>query len=434
MRPRYWFVLIPIAMGGSALWSIANAITQPAAATAPSSPTRFFGNAGCAAMGCHNSMEPAGTLGSEYSTWAGSDPHTRAYGVLFRPDAVRMERLYRKLPANVEAAAHNDELCLKCHAPMGIRQPELKNDAVGCEACHGGSEQWRTTHYLNDWKLLDAAGKSQRGLCNTKDLVGRVQMCAKCHVGAPGMEVDHDLIAAGHPRLFFDYAAYHELLPRHWKEKDEASFPAKAWAVGRMTAAHSSMELLHHRAHDAHRWPELSEFNCYSCHRGLTGQTSPPSNKPIGALGANTWNLALLAELGVDPSPVNQALQGLSSPAPKIAGSAAQLRDQLASRIRSLNPEQFDRAWAKELAIKLTTKPQNIGDWDAAAQHYLALSALDRAVGSTKKRRSALNSMRDTLRFAPCKNSPNMFLPDKYFEFLRQLNWDEPSVRSEGGR
>jgi hypothetical protein len=345
-----------------------------------------------------------------------------------------MERLYRKLPPDVEAAAHNDVLCLKCHAPLGIHQPELKNDAVGCEACHGSSEQWRTTHYLNDWKLLDAAGKAQRGMCNTKDLVGRVEMCAKCHVGAPGMEVDHDLIAAGHPRLFFDYAAYHEILPRHWKEREEASFPAKAWAVGRLTAAHAAMELLHHRAHDASRWPELSEFNCYSCHRRLPNEVSPPTNRTLGALGANEWNLALIDVLGVDPAPVNQALQGLASPAPKIAAAAGQLRDELANKIRTLSPQQFDRAWAKELAAKLMTKNDAITDWDTAAQHYLALSAMDRTLGSSKQRRATLNSLRDMLRFAPGKNSPGPFHPNQYLETLRQLSWEEPSARTEGSR
>ena len=54
----------------------------------------------------------------------------------------------------------------------------------------------------------------------------RVMICAGCRVGSPEergipiRDVTHDLIAAGHPRLNFDYATYVRSLPPHWTEKD----------------------------------------------------------------------------------------------------------------------------------------------------------------------------------------------------------------------
>src|SRR5207244_645350 len=46
----------------------------------------------CAAAGCHNANGPAGSEGSEYSTWAGRDKHARAYEVLREPRSVEMVR------------------------------------------------------------------------------------------------------------------------------------------------------------------------------------------------------------------------------------------------------------------------------------------------------------------------------------------------------
>jgi len=386
-------------------------------------------------MGCHNSMEPAGTPCSEYSTWAAADPHAKAYGVLFREDAVRMERLYRKLPMTAAAAPHNDELCLKCHAPMGIANRELRHDAVGCESCHGASSQWRTTHYLREWKTRDDNTKAVLGFNGTKDLKHRVEMCAKCHVGAPGAEVDHDLIAAGHPRLFFDYAAYHDLLPRHWKEPDEANFPAKAWAVGRLAAAHASLDLLIHQTKDAKRWPELSHFNCYSCHRRLTDDVNAPvsANRPVGSLGANSWHLAMLDTLGVDASELKKTLNSLNASPTAVATAAEQLKSSIDDKLKALDLASFNPKWAAELERKLATDTTSIRDWDQATQHYLALSALHRALESPAQRRSALTSMRDTLKFEPGRSSPSNFSLEKYLRALAELRAELPR-NAEGTR
>lgn len=406
-------------IAGSLVWAVTPSSPPAESIATPrtTSLNQFFGNAGCAATGCHNAMERPGTPGSEYSTWSAGDPHAKAYGVLFRPDAVRMERLYRKLPNSTAAAAHNDELCLKCHSPMGVANKDLRNDAVGCEACHGASSQWRTTHYLREWKTLDIHAKVDRGLNNTKDLIQRVNMCAQCHVGAPGMEVDHDLIAAGHPRLFFDYAAYHDLLPRHWKEPDEASFSAKAWAIGRLASAHAAMNLLIERTTDQRRWPELSEFNCYSCHRGLTGnvQAKVQPGKPIGSLGANSWNLAMLNHLGIETEALNRALHGLASSPAAIREAAEQLRGALENNLKSLDLATFNQPWATDMERKLLGDAANIRDWDQATQHYLALSAMQRAQGN---RGTGLNLLRDTLRFEPGRSSPTHFSLDKYLRAL----------------
>jgi hypothetical protein len=226
------------------------------------------------------------------------------------------------------------------------------------------------------------------------------------------------------------------LLPRHWKEPDEATFPAKAWAVGRLAAAHASLELLIHQTKDDRRWPELSEFNCYSCHRGLTGDVSAPVSavRPVGTLQANSWNLAMLNELGVNAEQFNKSLHGLGSSPPSVANAARELKNSLGSKLKNLNLALFDHKWATEMERKLTADTSGIRDWDQAAQHYLALSAMHRALASPAKNRGALTAMRDTLKFEPGRTSPSNFSLEKYRRALAGFRAGTPRNVEGAGR
>ena len=46
------------------------------------------------------------------------------------------------------------------------------------------------------------------GLVDSKNLSIRSEKCLTCHLGAPGLQVDHELIAAGHPDLRFELDSY----------------------------------------------------------------------------------------------------------------------------------------------------------------------------------------------------------------------------------
>ena len=111
------------------------------------------------------------------------------------------------------------------------------------------------------------------GLRDTKDLTSRAAICAGCHVGehsADGLtvrDVNHDLIAAGHPRLNFEFSAFLDNMPAHWDEKDEnagaagpsrraADFPARAWAIGRLTTIKAALALLESRVAEVEVRPE----------------------------------------------------------------------------------------------------------------------------------------------------------------------------------
>src|SRR5205823_3686488 len=112
--------------------------------------------------------------------------------------------------------AHEEQRCLSCHvAPdYDVNKPPcdapyFKTDGVSCESCHGPAQDWLARHHLDAWKNETRAEKNRLGMTDTQSLAGRAQLCARCHVGAAGMDVDHDLLAAGHPRLSFEFAAFH---------------------------------------------------------------------------------------------------------------------------------------------------------------------------------------------------------------------------------
>src|SRR5262249_30603804 len=155
-----------------------------------------------------------------FSTWASHDPHARAYRVLHDDRSARIVRnLY---PDKKDVKAWETEICLRCHASYS--GPEQKkgerfflSDGVGCESCHGPAEKWLTNHYRNGFAGLSDEEKARYGMRPLKDLAHRARLCAECHVGESlDRQVNHDLMAGGHPRLVFELAGYHAMYPRHW--------------------------------------------------------------------------------------------------------------------------------------------------------------------------------------------------------------------------
>ncbi len=211
-----------------------------------------------------------------------------------------------------------DALCLSCHVRPDIehspQSPEYAlEDGVGCESCHGAAQNWLALHTTAGWKGLEPQQKAQYGLVPLTDLVTRIERCTVCHVGTPEAEVNHDLIAAGHPRMNFEFASFHAIYPKHWDtRRDKAlhpDFEARAWLIGQVVSARSSLQLLAARARAAQPhsdgsrsapWPELSEYGCFACHQNLTGPGKPdetfarPENVKPGLPPWNTWYLPML--------------------------------------------------------------------------------------------------------------------------------------------
>ena len=155
---------------------------------------------------------------------------------------------------------------------------------------------------------------------------------AGCHVGSPAddehllRDVNHDLIAAGHPRLDFSFSAYLNLMPKHWpdgpRRKDsrpahygfrpDSETHAETWAIGQAVTAQAALELLASRAGSDEKLANGAEerasrtgpmagilgYDCYACHHQL--DNSFPSSRQkaaqrragtdqLGSLRWGTW-------------------------------------------------------------------------------------------------------------------------------------------------
>ncbi len=457
-RPARLALLSAAAVGAAAL-AVRLGAQPPAAPPAAGSP-RLVGVGGCAAAGCHNAGGAPGLAGSEYSTWV-HDPHGRAAATLQSPR-------YKAILLRLRDTAYTEELCLKCHAtPTAADAPppaELLADGVGCEACHGPAERWRTVHYQGWWKQQSAEQKQAYGLYPTKDLTKRVEKCAACHVGTGNKDVNHDLIAAGHPRLTFEYTAYHHLMPPHWREKDaRPDWEIHAWAVGQAVTAKAAVELLRARAQLAnqptHPWPELAEYGCFACHHDLTSESGAASWRQgrgfAGVPGSPPWGTwfrpvpeelsrwaPALAPPGGDPLMGLDALfrptdlRSLFPPPEKVQAAADPTLQRLNDWLKHLHQSPplsaadvrgiLDRA----IAGGVQHPPR---EWDDAAQRYLALaalyqgwSALDPA-SATPTRRDAFRELRATLQFPPAPDgrgrydSPVDFTPERFRQALQRF-------------
>jgi len=293
-------VLVAAALAGLVLLAmrLRGSAERPSAGspdTAASNPTRpvqpprsLLGGGSCTSSGCHASaVEGHAAWQSSYTVWATRDPHARAERVLHEPLAAQiMKLLAAGDPARPAVPAHEHTACIGCHATG--RGP-LAHEGVSCESCHGPAGDWLVAHTLPGWH---AAGNTL-AMVNLADPFVCAQQCAGCHVGgqpaADGSprEVNHDMIAAGHPRLAFELRSFKQAEPPHWRDRFAAGPAASApgspeldpldeWALGRLGAVHAFLGQIARQAGASTRprsgttadiWPEFAAFDCYSCHR-----------------------------------------------------------------------------------------------------------------------------------------------------------------------
>ncbi|MSR31621.1 MAG: hypothetical protein EXR99_08965 [Gemmataceae bacterium] len=363
----------------------------------------FQGSPSCGSASCHNQNLGHGVPRSEYSTWANFDPHHQAFEVLFNERSNRIVKNLYGAPAGSAASA---QACLNCHATnpagKGTGPGFLVSEGVGCESCHGGSGKYLGRHFTSSFlALAPAEREKQFGFLDTKSLSGRARVCSDCHVGnaAKGMEVTHDLIVAGHPRLNFDFAANLAKYPAHWPiEKDLARYPdlqARAWAIGQVEGSRAILNLLQARAQHAdaspkNPWPEFSEFNCFACHKDL----APESRKfrlgfggrHPGSLPWSPWFNGPALKIASGDSQLEQALnkvrKEMETPSPSIRNTLAAIEAALIRAETSSLALEKGGVWTSarmaqktnELMQMASSRPS--ANWDDMAQAWLGLAAL----------------------------------------------------------
>jgi hypothetical protein len=335
----------------------------------------------------------------------------------------------------------------------------MNQDGVACESCHGPSANWLGEHSSSRWNERSTRERERMGFYDTKTLARRAEICAGCHVGRhaggtgllvnPLRDVNHDLIAAGHPRLNFELAAYHDNVPVHWDEKGRNSqpdLPVRLWSVGQAAAAKAALELLADRADlKGGPWPEFTEYGCFSCHHNLADdpwrkeQRSDVLGKPLLGAAApyGTWYLAMAQDLikasakpdaSEEWKPFKATLEALlgemRKPVPdrdKVALVARGGAKDLGQRLEGLSSDTRSAAEIQARIKQLNDRAawQQVDGWDQAAQRYLALVPLLQAWGKLAPGQSReqnllaseLQGLLGKLRFPPDHDSPRAFDP-----------------------
>ncbi|MFZ0211580.1 MAG: multiheme c-type cytochrome [Candidatus Acidiferrales bacterium] len=229
---------------------------------------QYVGAGGCSAPACHGSVRPITQTRiwqNEYSTWVTQDKHSRAYGMLSGPVAMRMAKILGLPAANTAAK------CLACHsldAPQSERAQTFDiNDGVSCESCHGPASAWLGPHTTAGWTHEQSL---KLGMYDTRDLVQRTQRCLECHMGTKDKYVDHEMLAAGHPDLYFELDSFETTMPRHWKQPLEQDpwGDVRDWATGQAAQLGAEMKYVSGLTQRA-AWPEYAQLDCFACHHDL---------------------------------------------------------------------------------------------------------------------------------------------------------------------
>ena len=422
------------------------------------------GAASCAATACHGGPSVAvaaadAVRGSEYPLFVESDPHSRSWRTLNSPLSIE---ILTKLGILRDGAIANPtayQNCLACHNTDRSLSPDRITpniaEGVGCESCHGPSEAWYDSHYQGPQSVL--ASKAERGMIDTKPLLQRAKTCTLCHVGAADRDMNHDIIAAGHPALYFDMAVYHEAYPKHWRdpEADGPAFRAQLWLVGQIAKADAELELLQTRAAKAHSvsvWPEFAQFRCTSCHNTLDGlPREPDKSRTLGAIdwealgraSVRRWNLqgiqTLVQPLRENPEPnldvrgepttmLSALLAELNSPnAPQgtIAQKAGELRPILASRAADAmaNRSLWTLSQQRSTAAAQLHQAIDSKDWEDASLAYIATwAALQRSVPASIE--SDMDTARAGLVFPFRSQSPRFPRSDASSAPPTRQQWD----------
>lgn len=375
---------------------------------------------------------------NESLTWDRNDKHRKAFAVLQTPRAEQMGKLL-----GVDVATHR--ACLSCHSDIEAVLPasgggqgptitkwqdDLRQEGVGCVACHGAKRDWIRDHTDFDnpqWRRLSREEKEQRsGMVDLWDPVTRAKKCSSCHIGniAEGKVLTHAMYAAGHPALpGLEVLTFTKAMPAHWEflREKQARLSTKKPAVQEslkrtlplgqldhsalvaasgLVTLRDSLDLFLHQAEQGGSvqepktvWPDYARFDCQACHhdlklpswRQVRGFQGAPGRPPLP-----DWPTALVA-LSLDVASHDKAPAQLKefhrrltdlhtdlSAQPfgdkrRAAETAEKLVSWLDERLSELRNKPVDRPMALRALKQLGEAGRSpILDYDSARQLYWA--------------------------------------------------------------
>ncbi len=429
--------------GWIALWSGVLLAQAPLLAQ---DPPKYTGPGSCASPSCHGGVQVRADTSvqqNEYSTWVVKDKHAHAFAVLTNPVATRMAKILGIDKADTAPK------CLACHA---LNPPDADRartfdatDGVSCESCHGPASNWLGPHTTKGWTHERSIAAGMRDL---RDPARRAENCLACHLGTADKAVDHEMIAAGHPDLYFELASFTAAMPRHWKEhaaddrtKDDPFADVRMLAAGQAVQLREQLQRVVRNA-QGKSWPEFADLDCFACHHSLTNaETSWRQEQGYAGRRAGNppWNLSrytVLREIvnetdreggGRLEAEVNKLYAIMSSVNPDRNQAAAQARvtSEAAGRLaQPIASSSFDQARTLRLLQSIARDADYISQQGerAAEQATMALQSLYVAYAGSAhpangtQSRAALKAL-----FQPGEN-PSAYSAPKFSEALRALN------------
>lgn len=396
----------------------------------------------CAGSNCHGSVlayQHSNILHNEYITWERKDAHSQAYKKMH---SKQFADITKKLGLK---AAYEEPACLVCHASYVPKKFQGKKfhmeDGIGCEACHGGSEKWLKTHTS---KKATHKENVANGMYPNDDIVLRTRMCQSCHYGNKHQFVSHDIMGAGHPRISFEMDTYSELQPPHfvqdkdYSERKTAYSHVKVWAVGQVVAAEAALKMLKSdHMKTGKLFPELSLFDCQSCHHSMAKKTWAPRRGTGLGPGVVTINDSSLLMLRNAAVPVDAALAWKLKTMIKemhvastenyaaLTDKVTEMQAVVGEIKAKLTPHKFSASDVQKITVSLL----NEGIWGeyrnyvAAEQAVMAISALtvawDKLAPFSDTRKAEIkNEIKNIYKIV---DNENNFDPDRFSDALRVM-------------
>ncbi|MFM9964646.1 MAG: multiheme c-type cytochrome [Planctomycetaceae bacterium] len=358
-------------------------------------------------------------LRKELAIWTKEDKHAQAFTSLLNERSKNMGKL-------MGTDASRDRRCLACHTgyPLdaiagepgklvdekAVVAPNV-SQGISCEGCHAPSGDWSLPHRIKaQWRFLPAAEKWEKfGYADIRSPANRTRICLSCHLGnaAEGKVVTHEMYAAGHPPLpGFELANFTTQMPKHWRDfsdKEESlrneflkenkdhtygeTYDLKnlnetntlliAALVGYSENLKLAAALVDGKVSpliEKPTWPDLAQFECYSCHHDLKDKSWRQVRKLRGAPGR--------PQLRAWPTP-------LARLAIKYAGQDEKHFDDLCQKVADqLNAQPFgsregwdkllkETEWLDKVANEHQTKPPTADKGIAILRDIVGIAAGD---------------------------------------------------------
>ncbi|HEU0370179.1 MAG TPA: hypothetical protein VFR42_13260, partial [Candidatus Acidoferrum sp.] len=332
-------------------------------------------------------------------------------------------------------------------------------EGVSCENCHGPAQAWLGQHTEGESPEKHARSLAL-GMADTRDVIHRTEKCLQCHLGTAQKFVDHEMIAAGHPDLFFELDSFSAVMPRHWKQPRESAHGKPApgpdgdanwtsvrdWSAGQAVQLRAAMERLTWRAKNERSdkrdaWPEYSELSCFACHHSLApakdswrqehGYTGRRPGDP--AWNGSRYVVFRVLARQVDPTAAKELDQRLAAVADEMsklnpdraavasaATSAVPVAQRFAERLATMS---YDSATALRAMQGITQDADAIALADERAAEQAAM-ALDSLYIAYRKQANPTNAaeVREAINglFQQVEN-PSAYNADRFASALKRI-------------